>query len=296
MTTVRGALRETQETLAAARIRAPQAEARLLLAHALGDTPGHLPTRLASPLEPGVETELGRMVARRIAGEPLAYITGETEFMGLRFKCDARALVPRPDTEIMVEVVLEKIAAAPGLSARDPLLIVDLGTGTGCIAVSLAHRLPRARVIATDISCEALELAAENAALNGVQERVQLLCGAYLEPLVSAELAAEIRVLVSNPPYVSDSQFSLVEPEVSRHEPGVAIHGGVSGLDFYEQMLPQILATLPACERVVLEFGFAQEEAVAALVTTHLPGWRIELRRDLSGIERVLCAARPPAQ
>lgn len=293
--TVNEALKEAETTLLDAGITSPRADAHILLAHVLADTLSHLPTRLREPLDELTETQLGRLVARRVAREPLAYITGETEFMGLRFKCDARALVPRPETETLVETVLDCLPSVGGAPSPDfppSPLIADIGTGAGCIAVSLAHFLPDARVFATDASADALDLARENAALNDVADRMSFLHGADLQPLFEAGIADEVSVLVSNPPYIPTSVLPTLEPEVSKREPRVALDGGPDGLDFYRRVLPR-LPKLPSLRLVALEFGVSQGDDVAELVERHLRGWRTELRRDLSGAPRVVVALSP---
>jgi release factor glutamine methyltransferase len=283
--TVREALREAAGALAGAGIVGAGTDACLLMAHALGDTPGHLPVRMRQELGAAELAGFRELVARRGGREPLAYVTGETEFMGLRFHCDARALVPRPDTEVLVEAVL---ARAP----RGELLVAEIGTGTGCIAVSLAHFLPRARVVATDASSEALALAAANVALNGLQARVALLEGYDLGPLEGAGLLGQVGVLVSNPPYIPDAEVPGLEPEVSAAEPRLALCGGPDGLDWYRRVLPR-LAGLPRLELVGLEFGVGQAEALLALAAGALPGWRLEVTCDLAGLERAVTARRP---
>jgi release factor glutamine methyltransferase len=290
--TTREALRSAEERLRNARVTEYEADARILLAHALDDTLSHLPTRLRDAIEEPVQERYEQLIDRRVKREPLAYITGEAEFMGLSFKSDARALVPRPSTETLVEVVLENAKAQFTQDADDPLVVADVGTGCGCIAISLAHALPYARVWGTDVSAEALELARENAALNHVEDRVEFLHGSDLEPLVEAGVAEDISVLVSNPPYVTTGQLTLLDPQVIAHEPQVALLGGKTGLSFYERVLPGLRECLPACRLVGLEFGLAQEDLVGELVATHLPGWHTELHRDLLGIERIIVALR----
>ena len=160
MTTLRDTLRAAEQRLRDLRVRDAEAEGRVLLAHVLDDTLSHLPTRLSEEASPELQAQLDALLERRLHHEPLAYITGSTEFMGLPFLCDRRALIPRADTETLVETALAKLRAIfPAQPGRMPL-ISDLGTGSGCIGIAIAHALPQLRVVATDVSCEAVELAA----------------------------------------------------------------------------------------------------------------------------------------
>lgn len=291
--TTREALHAAETELREACVRSAGVDSSILLAHALGDTLAHLPTRLSEPLADEVHASFRALVARRLIREPLAYIVGDTEFMGLRFKCDERAFVPRPDTELLVEAALR--ALAPGWNGKPvetpPALIADVGTGAGCIAVSLAHYLPCARLLATDASREALALARENAVLNDVERRVRFLHGPDLAPLYAAGRAEELTALVANPPYVPTDDVVKLEPEVSEREPLIALDGGADGLGFYRRTLPQ-LAQLPALRLVAFEFGYAQDEALLGLVGRHLEGWEARILHDLADLPRVVVASR----
>jgi release factor glutamine methyltransferase len=226
-------------------------------------------------------------VSRRVAREPLAYITGDTEFMGFRFRCDPRALVPRPDTETLVLLAAHLLSAF----APDRPTIVDVGTGTGCIGVSLARILPHSTVLLTDISPDALALATENARANGVREQVRPLCGAFLCPVLHAGLAADVVAVVSNPPYVPAGELAGLEPEVSRHEPRIALDGGPDGLDAFRRLLRQAV-DLPALRLLALEVGIGQAEEVARMMADHFRGWAVQVRADLGGVPRVVWTQR----
>lgn len=287
--TVRQALRQTEERLKAARIHFHEVDARLLLAHCLGRTMRSLPTVFADPIDDAALLALDALVARRVRREPLSYILGETEFMSLRFRCDARVLTPRPDTETLVEAVIDAVRVRFGAQDGSGVTIADIGTGSGCIAVSLAHMLPGASLIASDLSPDALDVARENAALNAVQDRIRFLCGPDLEPLVAAGLGESVRVVVSNPPYIPARDFSILEPEVVDHEPHLALHGGEDGLDGHRRILAALPA-LPRLEAIAFEFGFEQEGPLEALVKTALPGWGVAVQQDLAGFPRTLIA------
>lgn len=286
--TVRELLHEAEKRLIAAGIGAAGTDACLLMGRALGETQARLPTRMREQVGETERAAFEVMVARRAAREPLAYILEDTEFMGLRFRCDPRAFVPRPDTEILVESVLDAVRACLG---DVPPVIADIGTGTGCIAISLAHYLPQARVFATDLSPAALELARANAELNAVQHRVSLLQGEDLEPLFAADVAGQVLVLVSNPPYIPRHEVPDLDPEVSQAEPRLALDGGPDGLDFYRRVLPR-LSRLHALRVVGFEFGYDQAAGVIALCQQYLPGWQLQVRQDLAGYDRAVVQTR----
>jgi release factor glutamine methyltransferase len=221
------------------------------------------------------------LVERRAAGEPLQYLLGEWEFLGRTFGVDPRALIPRGETEAIVE---EARRAAP-----DAVRLADLGTGSGVLAVSLALERPRARVLALDRSPAALALAAANARRHGVAGRVRLAASDWLSALGAG---ARFDLVVANPPYVPLSDRPHLSKTVSEHEPGLALYGGDDGLD----PLRAILAALPAfLERdapFVFEFGYSQANDVSALVEA-APGFRLErVRLDAAGIPRTATAVR----
>lgn len=289
--TARDALRYTEQRLKAARIRFYEVDARLLLAHCLGTTMGRLPTRFADPIGPLAFQALDALVTRRAAREPLSYILGETEFMSLRFRCDSRVLTPRPDTEILVESVIETVRRRFGDFGGRGLTLADIGTGSGCIAIALAHALPAADVVATDLSADALDVARANAVLNGLEHRIAFLHGADLEPLVDAGVADRVRVVVSNPPYIPARDFAILEPEVVEHEPHLALYGGEDGLDGHRRILAG-LPKLPNAQVVAFEFGFEQEGPLEALVRASLCGWDVSIRNDLAGFPRAIVATK----
>lgn len=220
------------------------------------------------------------LIERRVAGEPIQYITGETEFYGLPFHVDRNVLIPRPETEHLVEKVLSLVA-----NFQQPR-IVDVGTGSGAIAVALAHKLPAARITAIDISSPALTIARENAERNGVAERVR-----FLESDLLAGVASEaFEIVVSNPPYVAESDRSSLAVEVREYEPAVALFAG-GGLDIYRRLIPVALAALVPGGFLAIEIGFGQDSAVAGLMAD--AGLReIEFTADLQGIPRVVSARR----
>jgi release factor glutamine methyltransferase len=221
------------------------------------------------------------LIERRLAGEPIQYITGETEFYGLPFRVNRNVLIPRPETEHLVEKVLALAA-----SFERPR-IVDVGTGSGAIAVALAHSLSAARISAVDVSAGALGVARENAIQNGVADRVRFLEGDLLGP-VADEL---FEIVVSNPPYVAEGDRNSLAVEVRDYEPSLALFAG-GGLDIYRRLIPSARAALVPGGYLALEIGCGQDSAVAGLLADS--GFeQVEFAADLQGIPRVACGRRP---
>ncbi len=280
------ALQSVTQTLGTARIADASVEAELLAGHVLGMSK----TELYKEPERGLtsmETErLRHLVRRRLDHEPTAYILGHCEFYGIDFYIDRRALIPRPETELLVE---EAVGLARRISdTGKEIAIADVGTGCGAIAVSLALALPKAKLHATDISPLALQVAEVNCRRHGVEGRVELLQGNLLEPLPEA-----VDMVVANLPYVKDCEFRELSPEIRGYEPVIALAGGIDGLDRIREMLEQIQQTWDtrcsgrsAC--LLLEIGLGQGEMVISLVNSHFPQASIELVSDLSGIERAV--------
>lgn len=223
-------------------------------------------------------------IARRAAREPAQHIVGLVEFHGLVFRCDRRALVPRPETEGLLDAVLGLDGLAP--RAR----VADLGTGAGSIAVTLAVRRPGLALHALDVSPAALELAAENARVHGVAQRVEIALGDLARP--PRAWLGTMDVVVSNPPYVSESEWRTLEPEVRDHDPREALVAGPTGLEAYVALAPAARALLRAEGWLVLELGYGQADRVVAIVGD--AGFSIvSIAGDLQGIPRVLIARSP---
>jgi len=287
-----GELQDAAEgVLRAAGHDAAEAEARTLLSHVTGLAPTRLPLMRREPAAPAQAARLQALAARRAAGEPLQYVTGETYFLGLRLRCTPAALIPRPETEELAVRVIEALRRRPAAAA----LLADIGTGSGALAVVLAHHLPGSCVAATDVSHEALALAQENAALRGLQEQVRLLHGPYLQPLREAGLANELTALVCNPPYVSACEWDSLPPDVREHEPREALLGlDDDGAGFYRRLLPEVAAHAPSLQLIAFEVGYRQAPTVAALLRDALPRLLVTVHRDLAGIERVVMGEAPP--
>jgi release factor glutamine methyltransferase len=221
------------------------------------------------------------MVARRAAREPFAYIVRAEEFWGLRFEVTPAVLIPRPETEMLVELAIARCPAG----AR--LRIADVCTGSGCVAVAIARERPAVSLRANDVSDAALDVARRNAARHGVSTRIEFVRGDLLE---GADEAFDL--IVANPPYVADRDRAALQPEVIDHEPAIALFAGDDGLDTIRRLLPQTPARLKPAGTLLFEFGFGQDEAVARLISSTPRLRMIELRRDLAGIPRVAVATR----
>ncbi|MFA5157262.1 MAG: peptide chain release factor N(5)-glutamine methyltransferase [Candidatus Omnitrophota bacterium] len=214
---------------------------------------------------------------RRISGEPLEYILGKTEFMGLEFKVSPAVLIPRPETEILVETVLSCCIGGPCLK------ILDLGTGSGCIAVSLAKFLPDAEITAVDISKEALAIAAENARLNNTKVNFMR------SDLFSALPSSKYDVIVSNPPYVSSGEITGLQPEL-KHEPFIALAGGSDGLDFYRHIINVAPDHLEPAGLLIMEIGFGQRRDIEGLIKGSKKFEVMKIVKDYNNIDRVIAA------
>ena len=235
------------------------------------------------------EDELARLrdaVARRAAGEPLQYITGRQEFYGLDFEVNSDVLIPRPETELLVETALELLRDTP-----DPRLC-DVGTGSGCVAVSLLHALPRARACALDISPAALRVAARNAAAHGVGARLTALVSDCFDALSGDRPdAPRFHLVVSNPPYVAERDLGGLQREVREHEPRVALTPGGDGLSVVRRLITEAPDHLLPGGHLLIEIGYDQHERVRQLVNPSV--WTLlDIHRDLQGIPRTVALRR----
>jgi release factor glutamine methyltransferase len=255
-------------------------DAELLLTHTLKKNRVWLLAHDDELLSDELFLSYTELLARRRRGEPIQYITGETEFYGLPFHVTQDVLIPRPETEHLVEKVIE-------LAARfQQPRIVDVGAGSGAIAVALAHKLPHAQITATDISSRALAVARKNVKLNEVDLR-------FLEGDLLAPVAGErFEIVVSNPPYVPETDRATLSVEVREYEPGLALFAGDDGLDVYRRLIPAAFDALVPGGFVALEIGYGQSTAMRELLA-HAGFEQIEFVPDLQNIPRVACARRP---
>jgi release factor glutamine methyltransferase len=254
-------------------------DAETLLLHLIGKNRAWLLTHLGDEFGGCTLIGYAQQVERRFVGEPIQYITGECEFYGLPFRVNKNVLIPRPETEHLVEKVLE---LAPSFKLPR---IVDVGTGSGAIAVALAHSLPTAELTATDLSSAALSVARGNAELNGV--RVRLLEGDLLAPVVGEQF----EFIVSNPPYVASGDRETLGVEVREYEPEMALFAGNHGLDIYRRLTKLSYDAVVPDGYVLFEIGHGQAIAIAEMFLA--AGFRdIQFTKDLQGIDRVISARR----
>jgi release factor glutamine methyltransferase len=281
MATVADRIVAARERLQSAGIRPADArlDAEVLARHALGWDRAALIARGREAEPEGFGDTFDELIARRAAREPVAQIRGTREFWGLDFEVSRDVLTPRPETEMLVEEALAFAAEHPCRR------VVDVGTGSGCVAIAIAHSRPALDVFAIDLSAEALVVARRNAVRHGV-DRIVFLQGDLLAPLTE-----RADLIVANPPYVPNQVAGHMSPEVVSHEPHVALFGGPGGLEIARRLLAQAPAHLEPGGRLVVEFGFGQEPELTELAEE--AGWRvIRVREDLQGIPRTLVLTR----
>ncbi len=230
------------------------------------------------------------LLARRAKREPLQYLLGTQEFCGLEFEVDSSVLIPRPDTEGLVEAAVRCAGMQP-VAGRRPV-VADIGTGSGCIAVSLARRLPLAVLYATDRSAEALRVARRNAERHGVAGQMTFEEGDLLKPLDAHGLAGRVDVVVSNPPYIAEREWEALQPEVRLFEPRMALAGGEDGLAVYRRLVQEAGNFLSAAGWLIMEVGQGQAKPVCALLAATGRYGAVDVRPDQAGIDRVVCAQR----
>jgi len=283
--TVDNARRALTARFRAAGIDSAELDARLLVGAALGLDLTGLITSANRELTPNESSHLESLAARRLNGEPVARILGHKEFWGLSLKLSAATLVPRPDTETVVELALE-IARASSLRFKR---IADIGTGTGAILLALLHELPDAFGVGTDISLDALATARRNAADLGLSRRAGFTACDY-----AAALRGPFELIVSNPPYIRSSDIADLAIEVREHDPLAALDGGADGLDAYRALIPQAAALLAPGGALVVEGGQGQAAPIEALMTAAGLAVRHPPKIDLAGIPRAISGLKMP--
>ena len=279
------------ERIAAARARLQAAgipagdaafDAELLARHVLGWDRAALITRGRDPEPADFAARLDALITRRAAREPVAQILGVREFWGLDFEVTPDVLIPRPETELIVEEALVFARVHP---CRH---VIDVGTGSGCLAVAIAHALPSSRVTAVDASEAALAVARRNARRHGVADRVTFRHGDVLRGMTG-----RADLIVSNPPYVPAAEAEHMQAEVVRYEPHIALFGGVTGLELIERLFVEARGVLAEHGALVVEFGFGQADRVRSLAEA--TGWQVErVRSDLQAIPRTIVLTRTP--
>jgi release factor glutamine methyltransferase len=279
--TLAGEIAAARRSLIEASFRPEDAalDAEVLARDLLGWDRARLLAESRRPAPAGFAVRYRQSVARRLKREPVAMITGHREFWGLDFRVTSATLVPRPETEIIVEEALRVLADRSAT-------VLDIGTGTGCLAVALAHDRQQIRAVATDVSHEALLVARGNARANGVAERVH-----FVQTDLAAGLAVRADVIVSNPPYVPDQAAAALPADVVRYEPATALFGGSDGLAVIRRLLASVGECLAPGGRVILEFGYGQEDEVRELAES--AGWKVaRVLNDLQGIARTIVLGR----
>jgi release factor glutamine methyltransferase len=293
---VRAALKEGIARLRVAKVPSDTLAAELLLMHALGRDRTWLYTNPEHQLNPAAAEKYFTLVARRAAGEPTQYLTGKQEFWSLEFEVTPDVLIPRPETEHVVEVALERLGERGikiNMKTGTPsptLRIADVGTGSGCLAVALAHELPHAEIVATDISAAALEVARRNSARHAVNDRLRFVEANLFEGISGSPLPFDL--IVSNPPYIARSESRSLPTEVRDHEPHSALFGGPTGTEMYAQLIQQAGALLRSGGILVLELGYNSADAVRKMFHEERCWANISITNDLASIPRVIAAER----
>lgn len=266
-------------------IESPRLDAEVLLAHVLEKQRIYLYVHFDEPLQPGELAAYREMIKKRVLRVPVAQILGEKEFMGLTFKVTADTLVPRPDTEILVQAAVDRLRAMAG---EEPLRFADIGTGSGAICLSVLHYLAGTVADTVDISPAARAVAEENAASLGLADRITFHTGDLLQPLSGISFAA----ILSNPPYIPEADIVKLAPEVRLKEPHTALSGGQDGLDFYRRLAKEAPAMLVPGGFTAFEVGIHQAGDVADLLKANPLIDRTEILPDYAGIDRVVVGWR----
>ena len=285
-------------SLEEAELEEPVREAEYLLAALLDYTKGDLYLNRTRRMSGAESRAFRSAVERRSSGEPPQYIIGEQEFRGLAFKVNSDVLIPRPETELLVEELIETLrereeswpSGEPVYPLEEPPLVIDLCTGSGCIAVTAAHEIPQVKCLATDLSPLALEVAKDNATRHGVEERVTFMEGDLFAPIAQSDMKGRVDIIVSNPPYVPKGDIATLQPEVSRFEPRTALDGGEDGLDFIRRIVAGAPLYLAGGGTLLMEIGYGQAEDVRAVFEESDSSWTVEVKRDYAGIERIVKA------
>ncbi len=324
---VRSAQRDGIAQLERAQVPSAALAAELLLMHALGRDRTWIYAHPEHELEPVARERYFSLIASRASGVPTQHLTGHQEFWGLDFEVTPDVLIPRPETEHVIEVAIERLVAQACPTGRrasacvvllrqdqsaaqddryptrreKEFRIADVGAGSGCIAIALAHELPAAQIVATDISAAALEVARRNAARHSVADRIQFLEGSLLEPFLQSSVAfrehagqashrsQQFDLIASNPPYIARRDAAMLPREVREHEPAAALFGGETGTEMYGPLIAQAAALLKPGGILVLELGHDSAQHVARLLRA--PEWgEVLITNDLAGIARVASA------
>jgi release factor glutamine methyltransferase len=298
---VRGLLKQGLEQLRTAQVPSFTLAAELLLLHVTGRDRTWLYAHPEEFLSPLAAEDYFALLRRRALGEPTQHLTGKQEFWGLEFDVNPDVLIPRPETEHLIEVALDRLAlrelriGRPSRLNGENITLVDVGTGSGCIAITLAKELPAATIYATDISKAALDVARRNAERLGVSCRIQFLesnlLEAFIEPQATDHESRLFDLIICNPPYVGQREAESLPIEVREHEPHTALYGGKEGYELYGALIPQAARHLKPGGLLILELGYNSLPAVEPLLER--TDWAsVGVTKDLAGIPRVIAAER----
>jgi release factor glutamine methyltransferase len=284
MTTLQARLSSAYRRLVAAGIDAGDAalDTEVMARHALGWDRAYYFARIRDPLPAAFDERFAPLLERRCHREPVAQIIGSREFWGLEILVTRDVLIPRPETELLIEVALARLT-----DHGAPWMIADVGTGSGCVAVALAREFACAHLTATDLSADALVVARDNATRHGVADRISFHLTRFLDAL-----PARYDLIVSNPPYVPAPEMTRLAPEVARYEPALALCGGLDGLDPTRELVASAAARLRPGGWLLMELGAGQADALTDLVARHAGLSLIDIRPDLQGIPRAAVIAR----
>ncbi len=280
------AINSAAAKLATAGISSARLDAEVLLCYTLGKDRAWLLAHMPEEIISGHRNDFERAVGRRVLREPLQYIVGRQEFWGLEFTVTPDVLIPRPETELVIETALR------AASSRDNLRVIDLCTGSGCIAVTLAKELPQARIFATDVSPRALSIARSNARRHGVADRIRFFEGDLFCPLEELDINGQVDIIVSNPPYVPSGEYSALQPEVRDYEPEIALLAGPEGIEVHRRIMHEAPRFLNRYGELIMEMGLGQAGPLSRLIRELKEYSSIEILKDLAGIDRVIAAKK----
>jgi len=268
-------------------VDSPRLSAELLLSYVLGLKRIELYTQFDKSVSKQQLDKLHNLVKRAGQNEPIAYLTGKTEFYSLELIVNSDCMIPRPETELLVERSIEFLRNRSGLQ-----YVCDLCTGCGCIAVAIARNFPDARIIATDISAEALDIAAQNVEKYNLKDKITLLCGDLFEPVIPQLDVEKFDLIVCNPPYVSAAEYEKLDKNVKDYEPKLALYAGKDGLDIYRKIIEKADEFLKPDAALMLEIGYAQGPAVKKLLETTGIFAEIKIEKDPHNNDRIEIAKK----
>jgi release factor glutamine methyltransferase len=283
--TVLEVIQKSADFLAKKGVDAPRLQTELLLAHVLQMPRMKLYLNFERQLDAPELDSLRKLVQRRGQREPLQHLVGTTSFCGLEIAVNRHVLIPRPETELLAETGWQFLST----SNQQPATALDFGTGSGCIAIAVAAKCPAARLVAMDVSPEALIMAQQNAAKNNVSDRIEFRQGDGFAALKAGE---QFDLILSNPPYIASAEIETLQPEVRDHDPREALDGGADGLDFYRRLATEAAQFLKPHGKIMLEFGEGQAEEIGGIFAAQ--GWSVEaIREDYTQRQRFLIAHLP---